>query len=93
VSKAENLKTNQSQISEGPDLSKMSVAEKVLYYKKQKQNNSQLSTSHDGQIVVKDSSTNNVSQNDLSKSSNNDSNLQIKTEMINKHKMKIITSQ
>lgn len=71
----------------------MSVAEKVLYYKKQKQNTSQHETSQEAPIIVKDSSTNSVSQHDLSKSSNNDSNLQIKTEMINKHKMKIITSQ
>ncbi len=46
----------------------------MQYYKKQKHN-----TSQDGQLIVKDSSTSNVSQNDLSKSSNNDSNIQIKT--------------
>jgi hypothetical protein len=57
----------------------MSVAEKVLYYKKQKQNASQHDKSQETPLIVKDSSTSNVSQNDLSKSSNNDSNLQIKT--------------
>lgn len=51
----------------------MSVAEKVLYYKKLKQ---QQNTIDSNQLIVRDSST---SQHDLSKSSSNDSNMQIKT--------------
>lgn len=53
----------------------MSVAEKVLYYKKLKQMQTPIVSN---QLIVKDSST--TSQQDLSKSSGgNDSNMQIKT--------------